>query len=130
MAIWAHLLLAFFLLLALYALEVWNDFNVETLTAAAIVDVFRGMPQSRFISMGIIPAMFAGMSCRRHHGQLLHMALVAMYCGIIASIPLLGSGFSLVQGIVASSTAVVGYYANGGEKHSKTVRPSADTSNT
>jgi hypothetical protein len=127
MAIWAHFLLVSFLLVALYALEVWNDTNVGALAAAAIFDFYRAMPKSSFISMGVIPAMFAGMTCRRHHGGLLHMALVAMYCGIIASIPLLGSGFSLVQGIVASSTAVVGYYVG---KHNKTVRSSADASST
>jgi hypothetical protein len=102
-------------LAGLFLLHDWNSQVWERVSVSEVVDTLSAIPSSRFITVVIIPAVFAGMSCFNSGGRVVHAGVISAYSAAVAGSFLFGTGFALFIAAVAAVSGMLGFLAQKGK---------------
>ena len=109
-------------MVGLFVLHYWNSQVWELASVSGIVDSLSMIPSSRFITVVMIPAVFAGMSCFNSGGRVVHAGVISIYSAVIAGSFLFGTGFALFTAAVAAISSMLGFLAQKGKASNNSLK--------
>ena len=109
-------------LAGLFVLHDWNGQAWARVSVSGIVDTLSMIPPSRFITVVIIPAAFAGMSCFNSGGRVVHAGVISAYSAAVAGGFLFGTGFALFIAAAAAVSGMLGFLAQKGKSSNNSLK--------